>query len=166
MLNTVVNDNVENSDDDESSWPGGYLLGELDAGLVQSGDEIEYTVYFLNAGERAAANVRICDWIQPNQSFVNGLYGGNDLELTTGGTTYQLTAASDAADRAELTTVDSVPPNCNLPAGVTAGNSVLVLDITGTAGDPTGFATLPGTTGQGTPTNAYGFFRFTTQVND
>lgn len=95
-LNTVVNDNVANSADDENSWPGSYLLGELDAGLVQPGDEIEYTVYFLNAGERAVANVRICDWIQPNQTFV----------------------------------------------------------------------TLPGTTGQGTPTNAYEFFRFTTQVND
>ncbi|MGD1948323.1 MAG: hypothetical protein ACFB14_01605, partial [Leptolyngbyaceae cyanobacterium] len=144
-----------------------YLLGEVNAGFVQPGDEIEYTVYFLNAGESAAADVRICDWIQPNQSFVNGMYGNNDVELTVGGATYQLTAASDVAvDRAELTTVGSVPASCNLPTGASVDDSVLVLDITGTTGIPTGLVTLPGTTGQGPPTNAYGFFRFTTQVND
>ena len=86
-----------------------------------------------------------------------------------GGTTYQLTAVSDASDRAELATVGSLPagPTCNLSAGATnATDEVLVLDITGTTGAPTGLTTLPGTTGQGTPSNAYGFFRFTTKVDE
>ncbi|ESA34409.1 conserved repeat protein [Leptolyngbya sp. Heron Island J] len=170
-LNGIVNDNVTNSADDMSNWPNGYLLGELDAGLVNPGDEIEYTVYFLNAGGTTAETVRICDWIQPNQSFVTGLYGGNDIELVIGSTTYNLTDDSDATtvDRGEVTTVGNLPavPTCNLSGfSTSATDEVVVVDITGTTGDPTGLATLPNTTGQGTPTNAYGYFRFTTKVNE
>lgn len=170
-LNAVVNDGVANSADDEANWPANYLLGELDAGLVKPGDEIEYTVYFLNTGGSAAEDVRICDWIQPNQSFVTGKYSGNDIELVIGGTTYNLTAASDAAsvDRAEVTTVGSLPvtPTCNLSSFSTnASDEVVMVDITGTTGDPTGLTTFPNTTGQGTPNDAYGYFRFTTKVNE
>ena len=169
LLNDVVNDSVANSADDQSNWPASYLLGAIDGGLVQPGDEIERTVYFLNTGINDAASVRICDWIQPYERFLTGLYGGKDIELNVGGTTYQLTAVSDASDRAELATVGSLPagPTCNLSAGATnATDEVLVLDITGTTGAPTGLTTLPGTTGQGTPSNAYGFFRFTTKVDE
>ena len=168
-LNAPINDGIANSADDQSNWPASYLIGAIDGGLVKPGDEIERTVYFLNAGSSDAASVRICDWIQPYESFLTGVYGGNDIELVVGSTTYQLTAASDATDRAELATIGGLPagPTCNLPAAATnATNEVLVLDITGTTGDPTGLATLPGTTGQGTPTNAYGYFRFTTKVDE
>ena len=171
-LNIDVNDNVADSADDHSHWPTDYLIGAIDAGLVKPGDTIEYTVYFLNTGGSDAANVRICDWIQPHQSFVTEFYGasspgdGYDIEMSIGGSLYQLTAASDMTDRAELTTVDRLPtrPECNLSTEATANDSVLVLDITGTTGNPTGLSTLPGTTEQGTPENAFGFFRFTTQV--
>ena len=167
-LNTVVNDSVANSNDDHTNWPASYLLGELNAGLVKPGDEIEYTVYFLNAGNSPSEDVRICDWIQSNQSLVTGIYGGNDIELSIGGVTYQLTAANDAVDRAELTTVGSLPatPDCNISGSANASDNVLVLDVTGTTGDPTGLTAFPGTTGQGTPTNAFGFFRFTTKVDE
>ncbi|MEO1403928.1 MAG: hypothetical protein AAFV72_22130 [Cyanobacteria bacterium J06635_1] len=173
-LTQIVNDGVSGSADDASNWPNNYLMGELDAGLVKPGDEIEYTVYFLNAGSGDAMDVRICDWIQPNQRFVTGLYGGNDIELQlgegAGSTTYTLTSASDATtvDRAELTTVGTLPvgPTCNLPSGATDPNAeVLVLDLTGASSDPTGLTTLPGTTGQGAPDSAFGFFRFTTRVD-
>ena len=85
-LNQFVDDTASSvaSNDNHANWPSNYLLGELDAGLVQPGDEIEYTVYFLNAGGGAAADVRICDWIQPNQTFVTGQYGGNDIALQLG----------------------------------------------------------------------------------
>ncbi|MEO0739953.1 MAG: DUF11 domain-containing protein, partial [Cyanobacteria bacterium J06649_12] len=114
-----------------------------------------------------AVDVRVCDWIQPNQTLVTGVYGGNDIELDIDNIIYQLTAASDAADRAEVVIVNSLPttPSCNLPVGANANDNVLVLDITGATGVPTGLVTLPSTTGQGTPANAYGFFRFTTRVS-
>ncbi|MBT9313982.1 hypothetical protein [Leptothoe spongobia] len=170
-LNQFVDDTVSSveTNDNHNHWPTNYLLGELNAGAVKPGDDIEYTVYFLNAGTLNATDVRICDWIQPNQSFVFGLYGSNDIELEIGDTTYQLTAASDAAmvDRAELATVGTIPvgPTCNLPAGATnSSDQVVVVDITGTTGTPSGLSQLLGSTDQDTPNNAYGFFRFTTQV--
>lgn len=174
-LTQVVNDGIADSADDHGNWPSSYLLGELNAGLVKPGDELEYTVYFINTGGGEAADVRICDWIQPNQSLVPGLYGGNDIELQlgdgAGSTTFTLTAASDAAtvDRAELVTVGTLPagPDCNLPAAATdPNNAVLVIDLTGTSGTPTGLTTLPNATGQGIPDDAFGFFRFTTQVDN
>ena len=167
-LNLETKDDVANSDDDHNFWPANYLLGEIDAGLVQPGDEIEYTLYFINAGEGTAADVRICDLIQPNQSFVTGLYGGNDIELDIGGNTYNLTAVSDGADRTEVATVSSIPtgPNCNLLATANNNDAVLVLDVTGTTGSPAGFTLFPGSTGQGSPNTAYGFFRFTTTVEE
>ncbi|MEL6814020.1 MAG: hypothetical protein AAFP03_04305 [Cyanobacteria bacterium J06598_3] len=138
------------------------------------GDQIEYTVYYLNARADEAEQVRICDWIQANQSVVSGLYNGNDVELQvgdgTGSTTYELTLANDTNDRAQLATVDALPagPTCNLPAG-SAGTTddVIVIDLTGTTGDPAAVTTtLPGSIAPGTPDEAFGFIRFTTQVND
>ncbi|MEL7350024.1 MAG: GEVED domain-containing protein [Cyanobacteria bacterium J06560_5] len=173
-LNTPINDGIANSPDDEPNWPANYLLGEINAGIVKPGDDIEYTVYFLNTGESAAEDVRICDWIQANQGVVTGLYGGNDIELQlgegAGSTTYNLTLVNDVGDRAQLATVDTLPagPTCNLPvaaAGTT--DEVVVIDLTGTTGDPADLTTtLPGSTGSGTPDNAFGLFRFTTKVNE
>ncbi|NEZ63965.1 DUF11 domain-containing protein [Leptolyngbyaceae cyanobacterium CCMR0082] len=173
-LNTEVNDNIANSADDNRNWPTDYLIGEINAGLVKPGDEIEYTIYFINTGGREAMDVRLCDWIQPNQNFVTGLYGasapnlydGKDIALDIGGSTYQLTATNDVTDRAELTTVGSLStnPTCNLSDDTALNDNVLVLDVTGTIGEPTGLTTLPGISGQDLPSNAFGFFRFTTQV--
>ena len=166
-LNTTINDGIANSDD-ISNWPDDYLVGELDAVLVKPGDEIEYSVYFLNARGGAVEDMRICDWIQPSHNFVTGLYAGNDIELSIGGITYHLTATSDAADRAEVATVNSLPtgPACNLPTTANNNDAVLVLDITGTMGTPTGFTLLPPSVGQGIPSTSYGFFRFTTTIEE
>ncbi|MEL6777871.1 MAG: GEVED domain-containing protein, partial [Cyanobacteria bacterium J06597_16] len=173
-LNAVANDGTANSPDDELNWPPNYLLGETNAGLVLPGDQIEYTVYYLNARADAAEQVRICDWIQANQSVVPGLYNGNDVELQigegTGSITYELTLANDPGDRAQIATVDALPagPTCNLPA-TSAGTTddVLVIDLTGTTGDPSVLTTtLPGSTAPGTPDEAFGFFRFTTKVDE
>lgn len=168
-LNVEVNDGIADSDDDASYWPANYLMGELNGGTIQPGDEVEYTIYFLSNGDAEAGDVRLCDWIQPNQTFVTGAYSGHDLQLEMGGTLYGLTAANDAADRAQLVTVGTLPagPTCNLPAAASnIDEGVLVVDITGTTGTPPGFTTLPFATGPGTPNTAYGFLRFTTRIND
>ena len=166
-LNLEINDNIANSEDDHSHWPANYLLGEIDAGLVQPGDDIEYTIYFMNAGGNAAADVYMCDWIRPDQSFVTGLYSSNDIVLQLGdgdGTTiYTLTAESDLTDRAELATANNLPVGavCNLPAATSDSDIVLVLKLTA---PPTDLDTLPSTVGRGTPDHGFGFFRFTTRV--
>ncbi|MDJ0706453.1 MAG: SdrD B-like domain-containing protein [Leptolyngbyaceae cyanobacterium MO_188.B28] len=174
-LNAVTLDDGATSDE-HIRWPNGYLVGEVDAGLVKPGDEIEYTIYFLNGGDTNADDVRICDLIQANQSLVLDAYGagtildgtGADLELQLGASAaITLTTANDANDRTQLIAGgDTVPSDrdCNLKAA--NDNGVVVLDLTGAGGTgaPT-LTTLPGSTGVGAPNDAYGLIRLTTRVD-
>lgn len=159
-LNNFVDD--PNDDNDTSAnWPANYVVGEIDAGRVRVGDEIEYTVYFLNAGKSKAENLRICDAIQGQQDFKAGAYdnGNGDLQLNVSdnGDT-NLTSASDG-DRAELIAAGgNVPSNCNIK--VPNDNGTLVIDVN----DAT-LTEIPGSTAPGTP-NSYGLIRFTTTVRE
>ncbi len=167
-LNTFVDDTVSarKDDDNNPNWLDNYLIGAIDAGKVKPGDEIEYTVYFLNAGSSDGENLRICDRITPDQDFKLNAYGtGNDLQLKLDSkAVINLTSASDTNDRAQLIpTTGSVPANCNLKG--TNDSGTLQIDITGTGNTTqSDLNSVPGSTGKGTPDNSYGFFRFTTTV--
>ena len=171
QLDQVVDDTLSayQNDDDAAGWPTDYLKGELNAGPVKPGDTIEYTIYFLNSGGTVAEEVRICDRIESGQAFQLGAYGAgtSDIQLHLGdlttGSTYDLTAANDAGDRAQFVTAGTIPSNCNLQGANDIGT--LMLDITGTIGTAP-LPHLPNSTGQGTPNNSYGFFRFTTKVDE
>jgi uncharacterized repeat protein (TIGR01451 family) len=173
LLNQVVDDttSIYQDDDSDPGWPANYLVGAINAGLVKPGDTIEYTVYFLSAGTAPAESVRICDRIQPNQAFQLGAYnaGTADVQLQVGtNAILNLTAANDVGptgDRTELISAGITPSNCNLSS--TNDNGTLVVDLTGTTGtgDPA-LTDLPNSTGQGTPTNSYGYFRFVTKVDE
>ncbi|MBK4728936.1 DUF11 domain-containing protein [Oxynema sp. CENA135] len=77
----VVDD--PNLDDNAPSWPGNYLQGRIDVPDVFPGDEVEYTIYFMSDGEVSANNVRICDLVPLNQTFVPD--GFNGLAQAGGG---------------------------------------------------------------------------------
>ncbi len=157
-LNSFVDD--PNDDNDTSAnWPANYVVGEIDAGRVRVGDEIEYTIYFLNAGSFEAENLRICDAIQGAQDLKADAYGTDELQLnvSNNGDT-GLTSDSDG-DRAEFIAANgTVPANCNLQ--VPNDNGTLVVDVT----DAT-LTEIPGSTAPGTP-NSYGLIRFTTTVRE
>jgi hypothetical protein len=165
-LNTFVDDttSTRKTDDNSPNWKPNYLLGAIDAGLVLPADEIEYTVYFLNAGSTNANTVRICDRLSANQDFKVDAYGtSKDVQLQLGtSTVVDLTSALDASDRTQLISAGgSVPANCYLKAA--NDNGTLVIDVTGNTGVPN-LTTMPGSTGQGSPNDSYGFFRFVTKV--
>ncbi|BBD65712.1 hypothetical protein NIES4072_06110 [Nostoc commune NIES-4072] len=165
-LNTFVDDttSTRKADDNNANWKSGYLVGAIDGGKVKPGDEIEYTIYFLNAGSVNANTVKVCDRISANQNFKVGAYGtSKDMQLQLGtSTVLDLTSASDTADRAQLISAGgSVPANCYLKA--TNDNGTLVIDVTGNTGVPN-LTTMPGSTGQGSPNDSYGFLRFITKV--
>ncbi len=167
-LTSVVNDGTLTDNDNHPRWPAGYLVGEVDAGVVQPGDDVEYTVYFLNIGSASAGGVRFCDRIQPEEALKLEAYGGpgQDVQVRLGtSTTLDLSAANDAADRTQfIAGGGSIPATCNLQGANT--NGTLIFDITGAAstGLPN-LTALPGSTGQGQPNDAYGFFRYTTTIN-
>jgi hypothetical protein len=172
-LNTFVDDTTSPlaSDDNHPNWPSNYLLGEINAGQVKPGDTIEYTIYFLNAEGASASQLLVCDRIIGVQTFQANAYGiGKDMQLQKGNTTpTDLTQANDLLDRARfLTTSTSAPASCNLlpvPSGA-ADNGTVVFGITGSGStaQPDWIA-VPGASAPGTPTDAYGFVRFTTKVN-
>ena len=165
-LNTFVDDttSTRQADDNSPNWKSNYLLGAIDAGKVKPGDEIEYTIYFLNAGSSNANTVRVCDRLSDNQDFKVNSYGtSKDVQLQLGTSTIlDLTSANDAGDRTQLISAGStVPTNCYLKAA--NNNGTLVIDVTGNTGVPN-LTTMPGSTAQGSPNDSYGFFRFVTKV--
>ena len=167
-LTQVVDDTTspQASDDNSANWPANYLVGAIDGGAVKPSDELEYTVYFLNAGNADASDVRLCDRLLPKQAFITNAYGaGIDVELQLGtSAVVGLTAANDASDRTEFIAPSSpVPTTCNLQ-GVN-DDGTLIVDLTGAAGTGNPALTnVPASTGSGAPNNAYGFFRFRTRI--
>jgi GEVED domain len=137
-----------------------YLAGVMTttAPKVKPGDEIEYTIYYLNAGENKAT-ARVCDRLHPNLTFQPDFDASNTgkgigFKPGTTGITYLTNIGTDN-DKGQLT--DASISSCNLPNN--AGTQVIAVDV----GDAT--TPLLGSTGAGTPTSSYGYIRFKTTVN-
>lgn len=168
--NTVLNQFVDDvtTNDNEAGWPSNYLNGAFSGGLVRPGDEIEYTIYFLNAGGRPAFEVTICDRIQPFQTFKPIPFtASGDAEFQLGtSAVIPLTAANDSSDRAQFVAPNAaIPSECNLPGP--NGNGTFVLNLTGSTGTTMpNLPNLPNSTGAGAPNDSYGLFRFRTTVDE
>lgn len=169
-LNQAIDDttSTRQADDNHPNWSSSYLVGAINAGKVKPGDEVEYTIYWLNSGNIPLNTVRVCDRITANQAFQPNKYGsGQGIQLQVGnGAIATLTNADDASsnqDRARFVSAGSaVPGNCNLMGA--NDNGTIVLDLVGSNGTPN-LPNLPAATAPGTPTNSYGLIRFTTKIN-
>jgi uncharacterized repeat protein (TIGR01451 family) len=167
-LTTFVDDTTSSkqTDDNHCNWPGAtgttgactntYTVGATTqtAPKVKPGDEIEYSIYYLNSGNNAANPVRICDMLDPNLTFqqnFNASNVGKGIGFNPGGTgiTYLTNLGTDT-DKGQLTGTSVT--NCNLPSN--GGTEVVVVDV----GDTT--TPLAGSTGAGAPTGSYGYIRF------
>jgi uncharacterized repeat protein (TIGR01451 family) len=160
-LTSVIADTFNNV----GNWPVNYLVGNINAGLVKPGDTIEYTIYFLNNQGADATNVKICDPIRGAQTYVTN---SMQLQLGNASTPTPLTDNADTIDRANIYAAGSAPADCNAGAATATGidRGGIAIGITGAATtNQPALAGIPGATGVGTPTAAYGLFRFTTQVN-
>jgi uncharacterized repeat protein (TIGR01451 family) len=168
------NDGVPLSADDNANWPtpATYLQGDVTRNNVKPGDRLEYTIYFLSAGDTDITNVTICDLVPPQTTFVNDAYdvvgAGSGLgigfansttTLPTVPTSY-LTNAFDA-DRGKFYQANTTPPTtCKKPvtnATLTVADNtdgLVVVDVVTTP------AILPFATSPGVPINSYGFVRF------
>jgi hypothetical protein len=143
------------------NWPANYLVGKVAAGRVNPNDTIEYTIYFLNNQGADALNVKICDPISGMQDYVP-----NSIKLRLGGATTDtsLTDALDSFDRANTYVAGIAPMDCNAGAA-SISDPGIAIGITGSATiNQSAQTAVPGATGIGAPTAAYGLFRFTTKV--
>jgi len=115
---------------------------------LRSGDEVEYTVYFLSDGSQPIPNTQVCDPIPTATTFIPDSFApGNGILFNQGGVATALTNAADTDQGSffsPLTPVSTPCPDTNNPNG-----SVLLR-----LGD------LPNTT----PSNT-GFLRFRVRIN-
>jgi hypothetical protein len=170
-LNQVVDDttSIYKENDNYPYWPNEYLKGAINAGLVKSADEVEFSIYFISTGLNNAQSVRLCDRIPPNQTFVinpsnystlpqaSGGIAGVDrgLAIQLSGVQRSYTNASDG-DIAQYfepgTDPATVYPNIN--CGGSNINGAIVINL----------GSLPGANSQGSPPSSYGVIRFQAKV--
>lgn len=181
--NTILNQVVANSADPAKldylnpKWPGNYVIGAGNGGKVLPGDEIEYTIYYLNTQGADASKLKICDPIRGKQNYTAG-----SMQLSAGGATaIGLTDAVDTAtgaDRANaygkaaLPAVVTAPLDCNIGGPgymvptTDRDNGGVAIQLTGTgATNQANLLAIPGATTAATPPASYGWFRFTTKVD-
>jgi uncharacterized repeat protein (TIGR01451 family) len=168
--NTFVDDTTSTTktNDNNCGWQGAtgtagvcttntYTVGATSetALKVKPGDEIEYTIYYLNAGENKATQARICDQLDKNltfkQNFDSSHINAGISLVPSGGTAQYLTNGTDS-DSGQLTLPTLAGTSCNLTAntGTNLSDDVVVVDI----GNPTN--PLIG--------NGYGYIRFKATV--
>ncbi|MEM9163784.1 MAG: hypothetical protein AAGC54_12040 [Cyanobacteria bacterium P01_F01_bin.4] len=148
---------VDSHDDDNAlEWPTNYLNGVVDGINVQSGDEIEYTIYFLSNGGSVAKDFRLCDRIPDYLTYVDDAFNpdaGILLGLDSGNS--NLTNTEDADKGAYIASNSDSITHCrqDLTGGSqTQDNGFIVVnvgDVPAASIDPSG---------------AYGFVRFRAQV--
>ena len=150
LLTTVVNDPDDPNDNAGVNWPAGYLVGNI-AAAAEPFQEVDYTIYFLSDGNSAASNVRLCDLVPANTTYV-----ANSLRISQGGaapTNLSDSAGDDPGERFAAGPTAPAPclntPNSNSNGGV-------YVTVPGN---------LPGATAPGTPTGSYGYIRFTVRLD-
>jgi uncharacterized repeat protein (TIGR01451 family) len=153
-------------------WPTpNYPQGSTDAGVIKTGDLIEYTIYFLSIGGRPVTNANLCDWVPKNTIFEPNTYGiGKGIQLAIGSIIHTLTNVPDS-DRGEFFNPGAVLP-ANYPAGATSllkcqtpvgqEGAVVVNLVKSTLPAPDN--QLPNATATSTAANSYGFIRFVSKV--
>ena len=155
LYNTVVSsgatDPVTNP-----NWLTGYAVGAINGGKTRSGDQLEYTVYYLNTKGADTKNLKICDPIRGKQTYVPG----SMTQKLGDGTIVTLTDGVDpTVDLANSYTTGNTPGNCNA-----ASTSIVGDDKGGVVTSVT--SPIPSATAPGSPTNSYGWFRFRTVVDN
>jgi uncharacterized repeat protein (TIGR01451 family) len=163
VLGTVVPD-----PNTHPNWPANYLTGAIDGGKVVPGDEIEYTIYFMNTGDNPAKNLRLCDLIMPNQIFKADPYTvGVGIQFKLGlDPAMNFTNAANPEDRAQFIPAGNpLLAKCGLPANSTNNDGLVVVDVTGNPGTGSpDLISIPGAITPGNPPSSYGLIRFTTKV--
>ena len=162
----------ESTDPTNPNWPSAnYPQGATDAGVIKTGDTIEYTIYFLSNGGKPVTNANLCDWVPGNTVFQPNSYGTDQgIQLAIGSTINTLSNVPDG-DRGTFFNSGSALPatypsgstsllTCRTPAGSEGAVVVNLVNNALTAPNNQ----LPNATAAGTPGNSYGFIRFVSKV--
>lgn len=94
-------DDPNTADDTPGLWPANLQpvgLPNIDPQApLQSGADIEYTIYFLSDGTQNARNIKLCDLIPAGTTFIPNSFGlGRGILLNQGGTSTPQSNVADA----------------------------------------------------------------------
>ncbi len=143
------------------------IKGAIDGGMIKPNDSIEYTIYFLSAGDSTAKSVLMCDRVPDKVTFiptafngmtsgVNGLSGSDrGIAVNLGGTVNSYTNLADG-DFAQYFPPGSDPKSVfpKVNCGGANTNGAVVVNL----GD------IVNATSVGQPSSSYGFVRFQGRV--
>ncbi|WP_019508839.1 lamin tail domain-containing protein [Pleurocapsa sp. PCC 7319] len=162
---TVVDDGDPDSEDDNPNWENNFLQGQINVSDAQPGDEVEYTIYFLSNGTGEVSNVKICDVVPDNMSFVENNFGNDiGISLFFDGTTEDLSNIAND-DQGQFYSPNTEPPTFCQKIDSSTGNLVSVDSNNNTGAVVVELDNpLPSATGSGTPSDSYGYIRFRVQV--
>ncbi len=125
-----------------------FLQGATNRNDARPNDEVEYTIYFLSDGSKDAANVKLCDFIPANSTYV-----ASTLKLAIGSAA--ATALTDIVDADQGRFIANPGPFDAACTAANNGKGAVVVNI----------GTVVKSTGPGAPSTSYGFIRFTARVN-
>ncbi len=147
---------IDNPNDPIDNLPGWFQISpvgvfDISAQLpLESGDEVEYTMYFLADGNRPVENVRFCDPIPQGTSFVPDSFGsGSGISVNLSNTVTANTNSDDGDNGSFFAPGTQLPannvcPNQNNSTGAVIGNLGTINDTLG---------------------NNFGFIRFRVKVD-
>ena len=150
-------DDPGDDDDNHPNWPAGtsgagistFLAGATET-VVEPGDEVEYTIYYLATGNFPITNVKLCDRVPNGTDYVV-----ESMVLFTNGSTSNLTDTNFDSDGAVFLAAGN---NAAVPCPNTNSNGTVLVNLAPSPNQ------LPNATGPGTPTDSFGFIRFRATV--
>ena len=161
--------------EDTDKWPNTngktsstFLIGSINGGKVKPGDEVEYTIYFLSAGDTEAKKLLICDRVPSNTTFIPTAFNNFSPQATGGLATADRGIIWQYNDNTEsLTSTQDSDAGEYFPPGVdpkTVYPKIECGDENTNGAVVVNLGDLPNATAPGTPTGSYGFIRFRGKV--
>ena len=122
ITNVDFNTFLDDPNDSSDNAPGWSALSPIglarltEANLLRSGDDLEYTVYFLSDGTGVASNAQFCDPIPAGSTFLGDTYGsGLGTLLRLEGTERPQTNATDGDPGRFIPVLTPAPSPCPSP---------------------------------------------------
>ena len=117
---------------------------------LTSGDEVDYTIYFLSDGTGSVNNVRFCDLIPSGTTFIPDSFGvGAGISLNRAGTTGSVTNSPDTDAGTFFSPLAPLPPGNACPSQNNPDGAVIL-----------NLGNVSNTSG-----NNFGFIRFRVKIN-